>query len=345
MAHILAIRFSSLGDIAMAIPVVYAFAQQYPEHEITLLSRQMASSLFQNAPKNVHFKGVNLKNYKGLKGLFRLFQELNRLHIDAVADFHDVIRTIVLRTAFSIKGVPTAHIQKDRRGKRLLTHPRHRQLKQLTPSIERYMQVLERLGYPIQPAFTSIYKKEGGNLDKLKPVVGEKGENRWIGIAPFAAHESKIYPTPLMEKVIELLVADGKTRIFLFGAGKREKEWCQMQESKFQQVTSLVGRYSMADELALMSHLDTILTMDSANMHLAALTNLPVVSIWGATHPYAGFAGLQPKGSKILQIDMDCRPCSIFGNKECLRGHRDCLWNLQPEIIVKTINEVCHART
>ena len=45
----------------------------------------------------------------------------------------------------------------------------------------------------------------------------------------------------------------------------------------------------MRTELNLMSHLDVMLSMDSANMHLASLVNIPVVSVWGATHPYAGF--------------------------------------------------------
>ena len=61
--------------------------------------------------------------------------------------------------------------------------------------------------------------------------------------------------------------------------------------AKYPSVVSMIGKLNMRTELNLMSHLDVMLSMDSANMHLASLVNIPVVSIWGATHPYAGFMG------------------------------------------------------
>lgn len=42
----------------------------------------------------------------------------------------------------------------------------------------------------------------------------------------------------------------------------------------------MIGKLNMRTELNLMSHLDVMLSMDSANMHLASLVNIPVVSIW-----------------------------------------------------------------
>ena len=47
MKKILIIRFSALGDIAMTIPVVYDLAVQYPDLDITMLSREMARPLFE----------------------------------------------------------------------------------------------------------------------------------------------------------------------------------------------------------------------------------------------------------------------------------------------------------
>ena len=78
--------------------------------------------------------------------------------------------------------------------------------------------------------------------------------------------------------------------------------------------------------------------MDSANMHLASLTGIPVVSIWGATHPYAGFMGWGQSLDNAIQLDMDCRPCSIFGQKPCRLGDYPCLNNIKPETVVEKIN-------
>ena len=342
MAHILAIRFSALGDIAMTVPILYSFAMRYPEHEVTLLSRPMAAPLFEHLPANIHFKGVNLKNYEGITGLYRLSRELQEKHFDAVADLHDVVRTIVLRHIFSRRHIPTSYIDKGRYEKRKLTRSHHKELYQLTPSPERYALVFAELGYPFPIHFTSLFPPEGADISPIADIVGERQEGeQWIGIAPFAAHKGKIYPLSQMERVIALLSQNDKNRIFLFGAGEKEKNWCEKWDKTYPHVTSLVGRMKMNRELALMSHLDTMLSMDSVNMHLASLAGTPVVSIWGATHPFAGFTGIQTAKSKTLQVELPCRPCSIFGNKKCRKGDYECLWSITPQEIVAAIEDIC----
>jgi ADP-heptose:LPS heptosyltransferase len=89
-----------------------------------------------------------------------------------------------------------------------------------------------------------------------------------------------------------------------------------------------------------MSHLDVMLSMDSANMHLASLTATPVVSVWGATHPYAGFMGWNQDPENVIQVSLECRPCSIYGQKPCMRGDYACLNNIAPETIVERINKI-----
>ena len=89
-----------------------------------------------------------------------------------------------------------------------------------------------------------------------------------------------------------------------------------------------------------MSHLDAMVSMDSANMHMASLVNCPVVSIWGATHPYAGFVGWGQKEENFVQLDMPCRPCSIYGSKPCLRGDYACLSGIAPEVIADKVENL-----
>jgi len=96
----------------------------------------------------------------------------------------------------------------------------------------------------------------------------------------------------------------------------------------------------MREELILMSHLDLMLTMDSANMHLASLVRTPVVSVWGATHPFAGFMGWNQTAEKSIQADLECRPCSIFGDKPCFRKDYACMNRIAPERIIRTIEKI-----
>lgn len=330
-----------MGDIAMTVPVLYSFAKRYPEHEVTLLSRKMVAPLFANMPANIHFKGISLDDYPGIIGLYRLFRELNSSSFDAVADLHNVLRTMFLRGLFKMHGVPTAYIDKGRRERHDLVRCQHKKLVQLTSSTERYALVFDRLGYSFPMCFTSVFADTDAPLTGLLPITGEKGTCRWFGIAPFAAHKGKIYPLSLMQKVISLLHDDERNRIFLFGAGPQEKKQCEEWAKLYNRVTSLVGCFGMGEELALMSHLDVMVTMDSANMHLASLVHTPVVSVWGATHPYAGFCGMQAPRSRIIQADLACRPCSIYGNKKCVRRDYACLSTIMPKQIVDAVYGVC----
>ena len=175
-------------------------------------------------------------------------------------------------------------------------------------------------------------EEEEVKAESLKP----RGD-KWIGIAPFAAHKGKIYPLEKMERVIELLLErEPNCRIFLFGGGAEERELLTQWESRHDRCTcALLG--SLYNELVLMSHLDTMVSMDSANMHLASLTGTRVVSVWGATHPFAGFMGWNQSPADAVQTTLPCRPCSIFGNKPCLHGDYPCLNSITPEEIVERV--------
>lgn len=342
--HILVIRFSALGDVAMAVPVVYSLATTYPDVRITVLSKSFARTFFENLAPNVNFMEADLKGeYKGVKGLNALYRRLVAKRFTAVADLHSVLRSDYLRLRFCLGRYKVAHIDKYRKGRRELTSARHKHLVQQPTSFKKYADVFKKLGYPITPQFTSLFPKEGGDLSQLPQTIGtKKPAEQWIGIAPFAAHEGKIYPPQLMEQVVaEMAEKRPETRIFLFGRGKQEDatftEWC----SKYPQCI-YVGQHlgSMQQELILISHLDVMVSMDSANMHLASLTNTPVVSVWGATHPYAGFLGWNQSEDNAVQIDMPCRPCSIYGNKDCANGDYACLRNIRPQQISEKINAI-----
>lgn len=347
MKKLLVIRFSAIGDVAMTIPVIYACAVDNPQLQITVLSREFLSPLFSRMPANVTFKGVDLKKecYQGIKGLNRLYKELKKEKFDAVADFHDVLRSKYLRFRFMLSGKRVAHIDKGRKGKEKLVRTKHRIMKQQKSSFQRYREVLEHLGIHSSTHFTSIFPDGKGDLSQIVAFTGEKGNNRWVGIAPFAAHEEKTYSYDLQEQVIDMLDKLPDIRIFIFGAGKDQGGVAEIWEKMCPNtVIPVIDKLKMDEELILMSHLDVMLSMDSANMHLASLVNTPVVSIWGATHPYAGFMGWNQKEEDALQIDLPCRPCSIYGSKECIypcttEKHCQCMNLIKPETIVRQLKK------
>lgn len=339
--HLLVIRFSALGDVAMTVPVVYALAQQYPDVRITVLSRNFARPLFDDLLPNINFMEADLKReYQGITGLNSLYRRLLAKQFTAIADLHSVLRSSYLRMRFNLDHYKVAHIDKHRKDRRRITSSSNKQLIQLPTSFQNYADVFARLGYPVNVQFRSIFSEDGGDMNLLpeslpRPTVGQP----CIGIAPFAAHEGKIYPVRLMEQVVEQLLAKHPdTRIYLFGKGQREDEtfpkWCATHP---QCVYVSQHLNNLRDELILMSHLQVMVSMDSANMHLASLVATPVVSVWGATHPFTGFMGWNQNPENAIQIPLECRPCSIYGQKPCLRGDYACMRNIAPEQIVNRV--------
>ena len=339
--HILIIRFSALGDVAMLVPVVRSLAHQYPDVRITVLSRGFARPFFVGLSKNIAFIEADLRNdYRGLQGLNRLYRELKEKDFTAVADMHGVLRSNYLRMRFNLSGYKVAHIDKHRAGKRRLVAQSGKVLIQQPTTFQNYADVLERLGYPVKLEFRSIFPEGGGNLSLLPSTIGEKKQGeKWIGIAPFAAHEGKIYPLERMEEVVKGLVEkDAAIRLFFFGAGAQEKEvldrWCTAYPRCVNASSQAAGLFQ---ELIVMSHLDVMVSMDSANMHFASLVDTSVVSVWGATHPYAGFMGWGQSLDNAVQKELECRPCSIYGNKSCHRHDMACMNTISPDDIINKV--------
>ena len=337
--RLLITRFSAAGDVAMCVPVVKALAEKYPEVEIVFLSRKNFAPLFGFMPKNVKFWGVDVKNdYKGIGGLSRLFSELKDLKIDAYADFHDVLRTKFLRMRAFFSGIKTAKIDKGRKEKKSLTRLGALKSPALKTTVERYKDVLKKLGFEFELNFSPVFSEKLPELpSEIKTLAGEKTQ-KWIGVAPFAAHEGKILPLETTEKVVRMLSEKG-AKVFLFGFGDKEKSVTEKWQNAYANVVSLVGKSGgLKNELLLISHLDCMVSMDSANMHFASLTATRVVSVWGATHTKAGFLGFNQKEDDAVQIELPCRPCSVYGNKECrLTEKYKCLRDIQAEQIVEKV--------
>ncbi|MBU2938076.1 glycosyltransferase family 9 protein [Lacinutrix sp. C3R15] len=321
-----------MGDVAMTVPVLKAFTQQYPDVKITFLTRDFFAPFFREI-KNVSVFSIDLKNkHKGVFGLFKLSKELKKLQIDAVADLHNVLRTKILKVF--LFGIKFISINKGRAEKKALVSGKN--FKQLKTTHERYATVFKKLGYPIDlsnPTFAKRVKLSASILAK----TGEKNR-KWIGVAPFATYKSKMYPLDAMQVVIAAL---SKTHtVFLFG-GKADKEALKSLVVNTH-VINLAGQLSLNEELDVISNLDVMLSMDSGNAHIAAMLGKKVVTIWGVTHPFAGFYPFnQPENYALLadKKQFPLIPTSIYGNT-FPKAYEEASKSISPQKVIDTINTI-----
>ena len=334
--RILVIRFSALGDVVMTVPVVKAFLAAHPQAEVIMLSDKKMADLYSGIDRLI-FVGADLNNkHRGLMGIYRLYKQLKKgYQFDFVADLHGVIRSHILRILLRLAKKRTAVIDKGRFEKFALVRKENKIYRPLKHSTERYIEVFRALG------FKGLSKTDSLQQQILKKV-GSDNQNKEkvnIGFAPFAKHVPKMYSLDAFMEVIGFFDQE-KYALHFFGGGPVELAFIKEWEKLFKQAVTFSHDIGLADELKLMSTMDVMVTMDSANMHLASLVHVPVVSVWGPTHPHAGFYGLGQDPLNAVQVSLTCRPCSVFGNKECWRGDHACMQQITPQMIIDKIERL-----
>ena len=322
-----------MGDVAMTVPVVRELNRQYPEVKITILTRAFFNPFFREF-KNVTVYEADVKGkHKGIIGLYKLSKELKKLNIDTIADLHNVLRSNILK--FFLSDIRVVQIDKGRKEKRALI--KGRCFEQLKTTHERYADVFRNLGFSLDLSQPKFPNKSGLN-SKLSNLVGNTKKR--IGIAPFAAFSGKAYPLKLMEEVIWEL--SKKHKILLFGGGKEEVARLNTIENKYNNVLNLAGKLSLEEELDVISNLSVMISMDSGNAHIAAMLGVEVVSLWGVTHPFAGFYPFNQKPSNALLANREIFPqipTSVYGNKYP-EGYEKAIASITPQQVIEKINEV-----
>ena len=333
------IRLSAMGDVAMTVPVIRAFVEQNKNVKITVVSRPFFKPFFDGID-NVNFFAVDVKErHKGFVGLLKLYSDLKQLNIDAVADLHNVLRSKVIRTLFALSGKKVAFTDKGRKEKKQLTRTENKIFKPLKSMFERHVDTFSKLGFSIDLSSPNFPKKAVLS-NEILTISGEKQNSNWIGIAPFAQYESKVYPKDLMQKVIDKLASDDNIKIFLFGGGTKEIEILNQFASTKKNVIVVAGKLNLEQELQLISNLDVMLSMDSGNAHIAAMLGIKVISLWGATHPFAGFSPFNQPIENCLVSDREkypLLPTSVYGNKK-VAGYDDVMRSISVEKVVEKIN-------
>jgi ADP-heptose:LPS heptosyltransferase len=208
------------------------------------------------------------------------------------------------------------------------------------PVTQRHALVFKKLGFPVE-LNNPVYPERRELTHDILQITGPK-TGPWIGIAPFAQHQGKVYPQDLMQEIVNELSQHQDYKLFLFGGGRREAEILDIFANDRENVMVVAGKMNLTQELHLISNLNVMLSMDSGNAHMAAMLGVNTVTLWGATHPYAGFAPFgQPEDNTIVsnRDKYPLLPTSIYGNKK-VEGYEDAMRTILTEDVVNKINRI-----
>jgi ADP-heptose:LPS heptosyltransferase len=343
--HIAVMRLSAMGDIAMTVPVIRALVSQHPEVKVTVVSRPFFKPFFEEINNVAFFDFDENKRHKGLLGLYRLFKDLSKLKVDGFADLHDVIRSKFVRKLFHfLTRKKVAHTDKGLEEKKALTslEVEEKVFLPIKNMFERHADTFKKLGYTVHLSNPIFPNKKVLTADLYKVIDETEASiksKKIIGIAPFAQYESKVYPLDLMQKVIAELAANKNYKMLLFGGGENEAEVLEQLSSNHENVINIAGKIKFRDEIAIISNLNLMLSMDSGNGHIAAMLGVETITLWGATHPYAGFSPFNQPSENALISDRSMYPLiptSVYGNK-MVEGYENAMRTILPESVIQLV--------
>ncbi|MCK4427490.1 MAG: lipopolysaccharide heptosyltransferase II [candidate division Zixibacteria bacterium] len=336
---ILVIRFSSLGDIVLTTPVVKSLNQKFPESKIFFLTKSQYRDLLKNDPNIFSLiKFDPVEKHKGVLGFLRLVKELKTFNFDLMVDLHTNLRSFFIRHLLKTR----IKIKYDKRWltRFLLVHFKFFKVKP-THTVDSYLKALKKIDVNSSEKDPKIFldqKSENFSKDFFIEKKIEK-DDIVVGIHPGARWETKRWSEEKFAKVCQILSQKAKLKIILLGDQKDQEVIERINSHTEDQKLFKAVDLPLNKFMSLIKRCDGFITNDSGPMHIASALGVPVVAIFGPTHPRLGFS---PMGSEnmVLTANVKCSPCSLHGEKKCYKKSRFCMDLIEPEMVTDAVERI-----
>ena len=312
----------------MTIPMIRAFNRAFPDIELSILSKAFPLTIF-SFESGLNTIAFDPQKYRGLFGLWQLSKLIVAEGITDVADLHFSLRSRILCFFLRWRGLNISQRTKQRRLRRQWTRKGPKPKELLDTQVQAYLKTIARLGFLLEEKVL------------LDEIVRNRvsAECPKVGIAPFAAHKHKTYPIGLTAELLKQL--SKKYRTVLFGAkGIESQQFDQWVSDGIAHENAATRSFEM--QIQEIQSLGVMISMDSANGHIAANYGVPVITIWGATAPSCGFSVLaQPDENQFLPDPekYPFLPSSIFG-KRTFKGYESAMASIDPQAILERVNQL-----
>ena len=335
----LIIRLSSLGDVILATPVINALKAKFPDSELFFLTKARYADLLKNDPRIsslVEFDPV--KGHKGVSGFMRLISELRSCDFDLLIDLHANLRSFLIRHLVESRIKLKYHKRWLRRWsmvhlKFLKSKPAH--------TVDSYLEPLKKLDVEATESDPLIFVSRDG-LEFSNHFLLEhriEKDDIVVGVHPGAKWETKRWDAEKFARVGRSLAEKPGHKIMLLGDAEEVKLVEQVGRGiPAERIVRAVG-LPLGKVMSLIKRCDCLITNDSGPMHIASALKVPVVAIFGPTHPKLGFA---PIGSPnlVLCADVKCSPCSLHGEKKCSKKSRFCMDLIEPDMVIEAVERL-----
>jgi lipopolysaccharide heptosyltransferase II len=340
---ILIIRFSSIGDIVLASPLIRVLRKRFPYSQIDFIVRKDYAELIRFNPNLNYIYEFNA--HGGFRELRQLTNTVRQSNYDLVIDIHNSLRSRYIRSFSGVKKVVV--INKRIFERTMLVRLKKNYYTDIVSVMDRYIEPIGIYGIENDAQGLNIFVPD----EVVSRVTGKMASLRLntfrevVGFCPSAKHLTKCWP---QERFIETgirLTRDLKAKIIIFG-GKSDTTLCaaiaQAINDKIEggYATEYSNQFTLLETAAAMQFCNTIVTNDSGLMHIAAAMKKKIVAIFGSTVREFGFSPVGTINIVVERKGLYCRPCSHIGRSNCPEGHFRCMNEIQIDDVIEAIKLV-----
>ena len=348
MKNILFIRLRLLGDIIFTIPALEIYKSHCPQSNIYYVVEEKFREIAELIP-GVH-QVITVPGKMSIKEHFRFLKQMKVLDLDAVVDFHSGPKSALLTRISGAKTRVGYKTPNRNWAYNCLTPRKFGASSSPTHSTFNQAKLLEHLGItvtksgiPLYPLLSYAENKVAQDIKNILYSI-ETGDLKRIVIHVGAGNLFRDWGIENFSGLIERLTADRVT-VFLVGHSEEEKKkGAYLTERhglngtlngahRVNRVHDLTGRLSIADMLFLISGVNVYFGVDSGPLHLASLTQTPLVALYGPNIPEIS-GPWRKKNVTIIQLPLTCRPCS---QRRCIHETIKCMKNIKTDVVYEAI--------
>ncbi len=324
---ILIIRWSSLGDIILTQPVVAILREKYPQAEIHYCCKPSMAPL--------------VECFGGVDEIIPAHRIDPNVEYDIAIDLQ--AKPGSLYNLLRLNAKKKVYYNKQKLTRWLIV--KHLTGKCIDTTLELYYSAIAKLGIA-EPLRNPVIKPQPEHerfIDELFIEHSVTPSKTLVGIAPGAMHFTKQYPVDYWIRFIESIPDSWNCQFILTGAVSDREVCAEIHRQCPRTTFDLCARTQTGQLVNLMNRFGCLLSGDSGPMHIAAALQKPQIAIFGATHTRLGFRPLNPD-AVVLQKDLNCRPCSLHGSKQCPKLHFQCMKSITPSVLHTTFKELLEER-
>ncbi|HVE13187.1 MAG TPA: lipopolysaccharide heptosyltransferase II, partial [Elusimicrobiota bacterium] len=321
-SRVLLLQTSFLGDTLLTLPLARRVKEVLPGCRLTVLTRPQTAEVFRSSPwVDEVIEDDKRGRHRGVGGLFSLAQGLRgRFDLALVAhrSFRSALMVWLARVPFRIGFSSSTG---------WFFFHRTVLFSWAMPELERNLGLLLPLSPGLKAAGAdSIYLR--GRAEAAKEVdrllaSPRPAEAPLVGLHPGSAWQTKRWLPERFAALARRLMAERGARVVLLG-GPEDAELCRRIAADAPGCVDAAGKTTLPQLMELVGRLELLVTNDSGPMHVAAASGVPTLALFGPTTRELGFFPYG-EGHRVIEKDLDCRPCGLHGARACPEGHFLCM--------------------